>query len=115
LFSALFMLAAIAWHGGAAVSQPKPKFGVELLRVPNGGIQPEAVCGSNGVVHLIYYSGDPARGDLYYVKSSDEGRSWTQPLRVNSQDLPSLLEPSVAGRLQSGGTVEFTSLGMARP
>lgn len=55
------------------------------MRVPNGGLQPEAVEDGVGGIHLLYFSGDAAHGDLYYVKSSDEGQSWTAPLRVNSE------------------------------
>jgi hypothetical protein len=51
---------------------------------PNGGIQPNALA-ADGVVHLLYYPGDAAHGDLYYVRSSDDGKAWSQLLRVNSQ------------------------------
>ncbi len=53
--------------------------------MPHGGIQPQAVTDRAGHIHLLYYSGDPAHGDLYYVSSSDEGKTWSQPLRVNSE------------------------------
>lgn len=55
---------------------------VSLIRVPNGGIQPQVV-EQDGVVHLIYFSGDPAKGDIYYVRSVDFGRTFSQPIRVN--------------------------------
>jgi hypothetical protein len=58
---------------------------ISLVRVPNGGIQPQAVMDQSGTLHLLYYSGDPAGGNLYYVKSSDAGRTWPAPLRVNSE------------------------------
>lgn len=58
---------------------------ISLVRVPNGGIQPQAVVDRNGTLHLLYYAGDPAHGDLFYVHSADEGRTWSSPLRVNSQ------------------------------
>jgi hypothetical protein len=57
--------------------------GVTTIRVPNGGIQPQIVERS-GVIHLIYFSGDPSKGDIYYVKSLDYGRTFSKPLRVNS-------------------------------
>jgi hypothetical protein len=58
---------------------------VSVIRVPNGGIQPQAVMDRDGTLHLLYYSGDPGHGDLFYVKSADGGRTWSSPLRVNSQ------------------------------
>lgn len=58
---------------------------LSLVRVPKGGIQPQAILDRAGTLHLLYYRGDPAHGDLFYVKSSDAGRTWSSPLRVNSQ------------------------------
>ena len=56
---------------------------VDTIRVPNGGIQPQiSVWG--GVIHMIYFSGDPSKGDIEYVKSVDYGRTFSKPMRVNS-------------------------------
>jgi hypothetical protein len=57
---------------------------VKQLRVPNGGIQPQIVMDGKGVLHMIYYHGDPRHGDIFYVRSNDEGGSFSRPLRVNS-------------------------------
>jgi len=51
--------------------------------VPGGGIQPEIALDNQGVVHLIYFKGDPAAGDLYYCRSRD-GNTFSAPIRVNS-------------------------------
>lgn len=48
---------------------------VSIVRVPNGGIQPQAVRDGAGTLHLLYYAGDPMLGDLFYVKSSTRERS----------------------------------------
>jgi hypothetical protein len=56
---------------------------VELKRVPDGGIQPEVAVGSDGTVHLVYFKGDPSKGDLFYAKSRD-GLNFSNPIRVNS-------------------------------
>src|SRR4029453_18320341 len=58
---------------------------ISIVRVPNGGIQPQAVMDAVGVLHLLYFLGDPMHGDLFYVKSSDSGATWSSPLRVNSE------------------------------
>jgi len=55
---------------------------VTLIRVPNGGIQPQVV-ERDGVVHVLYLAGAPENGDLFYVKSRDFGRTFSKPLRVN--------------------------------
>lgn len=56
---------------------------VEALRVPDGGIQPQVAVDRNGTVHLVYFKGDPAAGDLYYARSKD-GLTFSKPIRVNS-------------------------------
>jgi hypothetical protein len=56
---------------------------VTLVRVPNGGIQPEAALDSSGVLHLLYFAGEPRAGDLFYVRSRDYGSTWSAPIRVN--------------------------------
>ena len=40
---------------------------VTLIRTPGGGIQPQLAVDENGVLHLIYFKGDPSAGDVYYV------------------------------------------------
>ncbi len=56
---------------------------VQLKRVPDGGIQPEAAVDQAGTIHLVYFKGDPAAGDLFYVRSRD-GSTFSDPIRVNS-------------------------------
>jgi hypothetical protein len=55
---------------------------VRLLRVPDGGIQPQAAVDGRGAVHLISFKGDPAAGDVFHVRSED-GVKFSRPLRVN--------------------------------
>ena len=64
----LFLLPAIAYAAQ-----------VQVVRVPNAGIQPQVVVEANGTVDLLYFSGDPKNGDLFLVRNS------SAPLRVNSQ------------------------------
>ena len=47
-----------------------------MVRGPQGGIQPQAILDRAGTLHLLYDAGDPAHEDLFYVKSSDESRTW---------------------------------------
>ena len=76
---------------------------VSLIRVPNGGIQPEAVA-KDGVLHLLYFSGDPKAGDLFYVKSADFGLTWSAAIKVNS----------VAGSALAIGTIRGGKLAVGR-
>lgn len=57
---------------------------VTIRRVPNQGIQPQVAVDKKGIVHLIYFSGDVRAGDIFYVRSED-GTTFSQPLRVNSR------------------------------
>jgi hypothetical protein len=57
---------------------------VALVRVPDAGIQPQVAVDNAGVVHMIYFKGDPGEGDLYYVRSRDGGATFSAPLAVNS-------------------------------
>jgi hypothetical protein len=58
---------------------------VNLLAAPNGGIQPQAAVDAKGIVHLIYYQGDPKGGDIFYVRREPGQKSFSKPLPVNSQ------------------------------
>jgi hypothetical protein len=57
---------------------------VTTIRVPNSGIQPQ-ILERGGIVHVLYFSGDPQRGDLMYTTSRDYGRTFATQMRVNSE------------------------------
>jgi hypothetical protein len=57
---------------------------VNLLRVPNGGIQPQVAVDRIGTIHLIYFHGDPAHGDVSYVRMSKTEKTFSDPIGVNS-------------------------------
>jgi hypothetical protein len=58
---------------------------VRLQKTPNGGIQPQALTDSQGVLHVIYFAGDPAAGNIFYVRREPDEGGFTTPLQVNSQ------------------------------
>jgi hypothetical protein len=71
---------------------------INLVRVPHGGIQPEAVVDARGVLHLLYFAGTDARaGDLFYVRSTDEGATFSAPVRVNSQERSAIATGTIRG------------------
>jgi hypothetical protein len=69
---------------------------VTLVRVPNGGIQPQVAVDHKGVVHLIYFSGDPKAGDIFYVRSVD-GEKFSTPLRVNGRSASAIAIGNIRG------------------
>jgi hypothetical protein len=78
------LLACLALQSSVgAVPPPAP---VELTRLPNGGIQPEAVVDRAGTVHLVYLAGESRWANVFYIRSTDGGRTFSTPVRVNSQD-----------------------------
>src|SRR5450631_2375869 len=79
--SLLLALGTVAVFAAIVKSPHHPD--ISLVQVPHGGIQPQAVM-DGGTLHLLYFSGDPKGGDLFYVKSPDYGATWSAPLRVNS-------------------------------
>ena len=58
---------------------------VTLLRLPEGGRLPSALVDDDGVVHVVYFQGEPRSGDLLYVKRAPGEADWSEPQYVNSQ------------------------------
>lgn len=78
------VVAAMLLGSWGGIQGLPPQTPVHVKRVPEGGIQPQAVVDPSGTLHLIFFQGDPAHGDIYYVRSRD-GTTFSSPLRVNSQ------------------------------
>ena len=70
---------------------------VQLLRVPGNGIQPEAVVDRRGVLHVLYFSGEARAGNLFYVRSTDFGVTFSNPVRVNSQEGSAIATGTIRG------------------
>jgi len=96
LFVLASLLPALAAHIGAQSAQ-NTNGNVKLLRLPNNGLQPQAVMDERGVLHLIYFTGEPGGGDIYYVRR-DAGRTeLTTPLRVNSEPNTAVAAGTIRG------------------
>src|SRR5205809_2721433 len=67
----------------AASSAAAPSSRVTVIRTPDRGIQPQAAIDRNGVVHLIYYQGDPGGGDIFYVRRPPGQTEFSKPIKVN--------------------------------
>jgi len=65
----------------AVLSAGEPR----ILDLPDGGVQPRVAVDEAGVLHVVYFHGADTAGDLFYVRSSDGGQSFSAPLAVNSQ------------------------------
>ena len=70
---------------------------VKLVRTPDGGIQPQAVVDSKGVVHLIYYKGEGKGGDIFYVRQEPGMDTFSKPIQVNSQPKSAMAAGTIRG------------------
>jgi hypothetical protein len=84
LMTAALLFVAVALTVATTGTAQDEAKAVVLLRVPERGIQPQAAVDARGVVHLLYFKGDPASGDVFYTRS-DDGDRFQNAIRVNSQ------------------------------
>jgi hypothetical protein len=70
---------------------------VNLMRTPENGLQPQAIVDSKGVVHLLYYRGDPRNGDLFYVSRASGTAQFSNPLRVTRDLSPAMAMGTIRG------------------
>jgi hypothetical protein len=64
---------------------------VSLERLPEGGLQPQVAVDDQGSLHLLYYTGDPRNGDVFYVRASSPA------IRVNSQPGSAIAAGTIRG------------------
>ena len=100
----LLFVIGIGIAGIHAAGAPPPHAAVALVRTPENGIQPQAAVDSAGTVHLLYFKGDPAHGDLFYARLPAGAAIFTPPLRVNSD----------VGSVIATGSVRGGQIGLGR-
>ena len=98
----IWLLAVAAAFGVMLVAAGSPVSGhgvpaVKRIPVPHDGIAPQAVVDGGGTIHLVYYKGAAAHGDLFYVKSSDQGASFSAPVAVNTQSGSAVAAGAIRG------------------
>jgi len=79
---------AVSGHGAPAIKR---------IPVPDDGIEPQAAVDDEGTIHLVYYKGEAAGGDLFYVKPSDQGASFSAPVAVNTQSGSAVAAGAIRG------------------
>lgn len=82
--------------------------GIVLTRAPDDGLQPQALAGSDGTIHLLYFKGNPATGDVFYVRRAAGAEAFGKPIRVNSQPGAAIAIGTIRGAqiaLGKGGRV----------
>ena len=77
---------------------------VSLIRTPHEGIQPQGAVDSQGTLHLIYFKGKPAAGDIFYVNLPAGGEGFSEPIQVNSQPGSAIAVGTIRGAQLAIGT-----------
>jgi hypothetical protein len=54
---------------------------VRVLHLPEGALVPDVMMDGAGVLHMVYGLGD----DAWYVRSADNGRTFSAPVKVNTE------------------------------
>jgi hypothetical protein len=86
VISVMFVALVVVAITGVSARSSRPANGkVNLIRVPNGGLQPQAVMDERGSLHMIYLTGDPRASDAFYVRRERGREGFTAPIRINSE------------------------------
>ncbi|MBI3882095.1 MAG: hypothetical protein HY301_18805 [Verrucomicrobia bacterium] len=88
----------------AAAAAAAPEAKVSVLRLPGGGLQPQAVTDAQGVVHVVYLGGDGRASDVFYAKLMPGTERFTTPMRVNSK----------SGDASAAGTIRGAQIALGR-
>tara|TARA_R110002012_G_scaffold304752_2_gene508438 strand:+ start:4170 stop:5291 length:1122 start_codon:yes stop_codon:yes gene_type:complete len=67
------------------------------IELPEGAIQPLSMSDTEGFIHLIYYQGDPASGNLFYCRFDESSRKLSDPIRVNGKDSSAIAVGTIRG------------------
>jgi hypothetical protein len=90
------LLAAI---GGASAAPPVrgTSSDVMVVRTPDEGLQPQAAVDRAGLVHVVYFKGPAAQGDLFYTRLNSVTGRFSGALRVNTHAGSALATGTVRG------------------
>lgn len=87
---------------GTVFAGASPPPTVTLVRLPTGGIQPQVAVDSGGVVHVVYFAGEPGHGDLFYATVTDAA-TFSTPVQVNSEPGSAIATGTVRGAQLAAG------------
>jgi hypothetical protein len=98
------LLSAILFAGRCDFAGAAEPASVRLVRTPDGGIQPQAVVDRDATVHLLYFKGKPAAGDLFYARLGKEqlgnvggDGSFSPPIQVNRRSGAAIAVGTIRG------------------
>jgi hypothetical protein len=90
----LSLLIAGGFYARIAAAEPAA---IHFQRVPDGGIQPQVVMDAHSGTHMVYFQGNPAHGDLFYIHAPAGSDNWSKPIQVNSESGSAIAAGSIRG------------------
>jgi hypothetical protein len=75
----LFLIASVSGTSGHGAENALPD--VRVVHLPEATLVPDVVMDGGGMLHMVYGLGD----DAWYVCSADNGRTFSPPVRVNTE------------------------------
>jgi hypothetical protein len=90
---------------------------VQVVTTAPGALQPQAALDASGILHVLYFSGPPAAGDVFYVRSLNGGSTFFDPIRVNSQPVSAIATGTIRGAqlaVGNGGRVHVAWNGSSK-
>jgi hypothetical protein len=78
---------------------------VRVLPLPEGALVPDVMMDARGVLHMVYGLGD----DAWYVRSADNGRTFSSPVKVNTVGRVTLTMGERGPKLALGQSVMLTN------
>lgn len=93
---ALLSVSAVAGVLAATRPQGTTSTAVALVRLPAAGIQPQVALDPSGTVHVVYFKGTAASGDLFYTRVRTDG-TFAPPIAVNSAPGSAMATGNVRG------------------
>lgn len=89
----IFAVLLILIHASAARAEGE----ITLVRVPDGGIQPQIASDDRGTLHLLYFKGDASAGDLFYARQSRGDSGFGRSIRVNGRPASAMAVGTIRG------------------
>ncbi len=100
---ALLIVASVGGVSVHAAENALPE--VRVLSLPEGALVPDVMIDGAGVLHMVYGLGD----DAWYVRSADNGRTLSSPVKVNTVGKVTLTMGERGPKLALGQSVMLTN------
>jgi hypothetical protein len=107
MFNRVCLTVVVLAAVGVAAAAPRARGSssdVMVIRTPDEGLQPQAAVDRAGIVHVVYFKGPAAQGDLFYARLNSATGRFSGAVRVNTN----------AGSAIATGTVRGAHLALGR-